>query len=142
MRIVNKKAFFDYHVIETWVAGIVLQGTEIKSIREGSVTFTDSFAYVSENAIFVKGMNIALYSFGTHNNHDPIRERKLLLKKKEIQKIASGLDKGITLKILAIFINDRGKCKVEIGLCRGKKNYDKRETIKARDVERDTKKEI
>ncbi len=142
MKLTNKKAYFEYEVLDTWTAGIVLRGTEIKSIREGSISFADSFAYIKDNALFVRGMTIALYSHGTCNNHDPEREKKLLLKKKEIKKIGDGLDQGITIKLLSIFINKRGFCKVEVGLCKGKKLYDKRETIKARDVERESQREI
>lgn len=137
MKLVNKKAYFEYHVLDTWVAGIVLQGTEIKSIRENNVNFADSFAYINNGEIFVKGIHIAPYEYEAHYNHVSDRERKLLLKKKEIKKIGASLEKGITLKVLSVFTTERGLCKVTLGLCRGKRLVDKREVIKARDIERE-----
>jgi SsrA-binding protein len=138
MKLVNKKAYFDYHVLETWIAGIVLKGTEIKSVRLNDLNFSESFAYINNGEIFVRGIHIALYAQGSYNNHIPDRERKLLLKKKEIKKIENSIDQGITLKLLSIFINERGKCKVLVGLCKGKKNYDKKNTI----IEKEMKKMI
>ncbi len=138
INIKNRQAFFNFEILDKVTAGISLWGTEIKSIREGKVNLQDSFCYFNGNEAFVKGMNIMPYTEGTYNNHEPTRERKLLLKKSEIKKLESKIDqKGFTLIPLRIFINDRGLAKLEIGIARGKKTYDKRESIKERDVKRE-----
>jgi len=138
INIKNRQAFFNFEILDKLVAGVVLTGTEIKSIREGKVNLQDSFCYFNRNEAFVKGLNIMPYTEGTYNNHEPTRERKLLLKKAELKKLESKVDqKGFTLLPLRIFINDRGLAKLEIALARGKKTHDKREGIKERDLKRE-----
>ena len=141
VNIKNKRASFEYQFIDTYVTGIMLTGTEIKSIRQQKVSLQDAYAYVKDNEMYVKQMNISKYDEGTHYNHDPLRERKLLLKKSEIKKIVARLDPGLTIIPLRLFINDRGFAKLEIALAKGKKLFDKREDIKARDVSREMAKE-
>ena len=134
----NKRATFDYEIIETWVAGIVLTGTEIKSIRLGKASLTDCYCYVNNGEMWIRGLNISEYYWGTYNNHQPKRDRKLLLQRREINKIARALqDNGLTVVGLRLFINERGLAKVMIGLARGRKNYDKREYIKDKDAKRE-----
>ncbi|AJO21922.1 SsrA-binding protein SmpB [Weizmannia coagulans] len=136
----NKKASHDYFIEETYEAGIVLQGTEIKSIRAGRVNLRDSFARVENGEVFVYGMHISPYEQGNRYNHDPLRPRKILLHKKEIDRLAGVTkEKGYALIPLKIYIKN-GYAKVLVGLARGKKNYDKRESMKkkeaAREIER------
>lgn len=139
----NRSATHEYFIDIRYVAGVVLLGTEIKSIRDGKVSFNDSYCLVHKGEIWIKSLHITPYSHGTVNNHDPLRDRKLLLQKREIRKIETKLkEKGYTLIPLRIFFNDKNLAKLEIGLARGKKLYDKRETIKNRDVERDMKRYI
>lgn len=134
----NKKATFDYEIVETWVAGIVLTGTEIKSIRLHKASLVDCYCSIHEGELFVRGMNIAEYDWGTYNNHAPKRERKLLLQKKELHKIERALqDKGITMVGLKLFVNDKGLAKLLIGLGKGRKSFDKREYIKDKDNKRE-----
>lgn len=134
----NKKATFDYEIVETWVAGIVLTGTEIKSIRLHKASLVDCYCSMHEGELFVRGMNIAEYDWGTYNNHAPKRERKLLLQKKELHKIERALqDKGITMVGLKLFVNDKGLAKLLIGLGKGRKSFDKREYIKDKDNKRE-----
>lgn len=134
----NKRATFDYEIIETWVAGIVLTGTEIKSLRLGKASLTDSYCYVIDGEMWIRGLNISEYYWGTYNNHQPKRDRKLLLQRREINKIARALqDNGLTVVALRLFINERGLAKVMIGLARGRKRYDKREYIKDKDAKRE-----
>lgn len=134
----NKKATFDYEIVETWVAGIVLTGTEIKSIRLHKASLVDCYCSMHEGELFVRGMNIAEYDWGTYNNHAPKRERKLLLQKKELRKIERALqDKGITMVGLKLFVNDKGLAKLLIGLGKGRKSFDKREYIKDKDNKRE-----
>ncbi len=137
VNIKNKRASFEYQFMDTYVTGIMLTGTEIKSIRQQKVNLQDAYAYVKDNELYVKQMNIARYDEGTHYNHDPLRDRKLLLKKSEIKKIVARLDPGLTIIPLRLFINDRGFAKLEIALAKGKKLFDKRDDIKARDVARE-----
>ncbi len=119
---------------------MVLTGTEVKSLREGKVSFNDSYCFFNRGELWIRSLHIAEYSHGTVNNHDPIRERKLLLNKRELRKIESKMkEKGYTIVPLRIFFNEKGMAKMEIGLGKGKKSYDKRETIKQRDVEREMK---
>lgn len=140
MEIKNRSAFHEYFIDNTYVAGIVLTGTEVKSLRTGKASFNDAYCIIHKGEVWVKSLHIAEYSHGTVNNHDPVRDRKLLLQKREINKIESKLkEKGYTLIPLRIFFNDKNLIKVEIGLARGKKLHDKRETIKKRDVEREMK---
>lgn len=140
MEIKNRSAFHEYFFDNKYVAGIVLTGTEVKSLREGKASFNDSYCIIHKGEMWLKSLHIAEYSHGTVNNHDPIRDRKLLLEKREIKKIEGKLkEKGYTLIPLRIFFNDKNLIKVEIGLGKGKKLHDKRETIKNRDVEREMK---
>ena len=143
MEIKNRSAFHEYFFDNTYVAGIVLTGTEVKSLRAGKASFNDSYCIIHKGEIWVKSLHIAEYSHGTVNNHDPVRDRKLLLQKREIEKIESKLkEKGYTLIPLRIFFNDKNFIKIEIGLGKGKKLHDKRDTIKKRDVEREMKRFI
>jgi SsrA-binding protein len=138
----NKRATFEYQILDTYVAGIMLTGTEIKSIRQSRVSLQDAYCYFSGEGLYVKGMNIAVYGEGTYYNHDPLRERKLLLQRKELKKLSGKLlDQGLTIVPLRLFINDRGFAKLEIALAKGKKLYDKREDIKSRDVAREVERE-
>jgi SsrA-binding protein len=133
----NKKAFHEYHVLETYKTGIVLTGTEIKSIRNGKVSMSDSHARIQNGEVFLHGLHISPYEQGGHYNHEPDRTRKLLLTKKEIKKLIGKLkESGITLIPLKIFF-ERCWVKVDLGLCKGKKIHDKRETIANRDQKRD-----
>jgi len=143
MDISNRKAYYEYNIEAKYIAGIVLTGTEIKSLRAGKASFNDSYCIIHKGEMWLKSLHIAEYSHGTTNNHDPIRDRKLLLQKREISKIEGKLkEKGYTLIPLRIFFNEKNLIKVEIGLGKGKKLHDKRETIKKRDVEREMKRFI
>ena len=136
----NRSAWYEYHIDDKYVAGLVLTGTEVKSLRAGRASFNDSYCYFHQGELWIKSLHIAEYSHGTYHNHEPLRERKLLLSKKELKKLESKLkEKGFTIVPLSIFFNDKGLAKIEIGLGKGKKLHDKRETIKARDSERDIK---
>ena len=140
MEISNRKAFHEYFFDIRYVAGIVLTGTEIKSLRTGKASFNDSFCQFHKGELFIKSLHISEYAFGNRTNHEPLQERKLLLHKKELRKMENKMkEKGFTIIPLKIFINENGFAKVEIGLGTGKKNYDKRATIKDRDVEREVK---
>ncbi|MDE6135478.1 MAG: SsrA-binding protein SmpB [Muribaculaceae bacterium] len=138
INIKNRRATFDYEIVETFTAGIVLTGTEIKSIREGHASLVDTFCYISSaGEVWVKNMNIAQYFYGTYNNHEARRDRKLLLNRKEIGKLMkNGRDSGFTIVPLRLFINERGLAKLVIGIARGKKEYDKRQAIKEREDKR------
>lgn len=143
MEIKNRSAFHEYFFDNKYVAGVVLTGTEVKSLRDGKASFNDSYCIIHKGEIWLKSLHIAEYSHGTVNNHDPVRDRKLLLQKREINKIEGKLkEKGYTLIPLRIFFNEKNLIKVEIGLGKGKKLHDKRETIKKRDVEREMKRFI
>ena len=143
MEIKNRAAYHEYFFDNKYVAGIVLTGTEVKSLREGKASFNDSYCIIHKGEMLLKSLHIAEYSHGTVNNHDPVRDRKLLLQKREINKIDAKLkEKGYTLIPLLIFLNEKNLIKVEIGLGKGKKLHDKRETIKKRDVEREMKRFI
>jgi SsrA-binding protein len=134
----NRSAYHDYFIEEKFDAGMVLAGTEVKSIRDGKVSFADSFCFFDKGELWVKSLHIAEYRFGTTNNHLSVHDRKLLLRKKELRKLENKMkEKGFTIIPLRIFFNERGYAKMEIGLCRGKKIFDKRETIKNRDSERE-----
>lgn len=138
VRIENRKAYYDYHILDTWQAGIALKGTEIKSIRETKVNMQDAYCDMRDGELYMVNLNISPFEQGTYNNHDPRRERKLLLTKRELKKLEKGLqENGTTAIPTKIYINDRGLCKVEVGLAKGKKAFDKRETIKERDVKRE-----
>lgn len=137
VNIKNRKATFDYEIVETFTAGIVLTGTEIKSIRLGKVGLTDTYCSVINGEVWVKNMYIAEYSFGSYNNHMTHRDRKLLLNRKEIRRIAKdALQPGFSIVPLRLFINDRGLAKLVIATARGKKQYDKRQSIKEREDKR------
>lgn len=134
----NKKASHDYEFLEKFIAGIKLTGTEIKSIRLGKAALSDSYCFFSEGELFLRGMHISEYWWGNLNNHDPIRDRKLLLTKRELRKIDRKVkETGLTIIVIKVFINDRGFAKAEIAISKGKKEYDKRETLKRRDSERE-----
>ena len=137
INIKNRRASFDYEIGDTFTAGIVLTGTEIKSLRQGKAGLTDTFCYVDNGEVWVKNMYIAVYFYGTYNNHATRRDRKLLLNRKEIAKLEkSGKETGFTIVPLRLFINDRGLAKLVIGIGRGKKAYDKRQAIKEREDKR------
>jgi len=134
----NKKASHDYEFIEKFVTGIVLSGTEIKSIRLGKATLADSYCFFNNGELFIKGMHIAEYWWGNLNNHDPLRERKLLLTSRELRKIERKIkESGLTIIVIKVFISGRGLAKAEIAISRGKKEYDKRETLKRKDASRE-----
>lgn len=134
----NKKAGFEYFLLEKFTAGLVLTGTEIKSIREGKANITDAYCVVLEGELYVKNMHINEYTFGNYNNHEPKRDRKLLITKRELRKIVVKLkDIGITIVPTLLFINEKGLAKLEIAVAKGKKLYDKRENIKQNDVRRE-----
>ncbi|HEY0432826.1 MAG TPA: SsrA-binding protein SmpB [Chitinophagaceae bacterium] len=136
----NRAAYFEYFIDNKYDAGMVLTGTEVKSLRQGRSSFNDSYCLIHKGEIWLKSLHIGEYSHGTTNNHDPLRDRKLLLQKKEIRKIESKLkEKGYTLIPLRIYFNEKNLAKIEIGLGKGKKLYDKRETIKQRDTQREMK---
>lgn len=137
VNIKNRRATFDYEITETFTAGMVLTGTEIKSIRAGKAGLTDSYCIVENGEVWVKGMNIAEYFYGSYNNHVARRDRKLLLNRKEINRLAKAAeDVGFTIVPLRIFISERGLAKLVIGIGRGKKQYDKRQSIKEREDKR------
>ncbi len=133
----NKRARFDYEISDTYIAGIVLTGTEIKSIRQGKASLTDTYCLVENGEVWVKGMNISEYFYGSYNNHETRRDRKLLLNRKEISKIAKAAeDTGFTIIPMKVFINDKGLAKMQIGIGRGKKQFDKRQSIREREDKR------
>jgi len=139
MEIKNRKALFDYEVIEKLIAGIVLTGTEIKSIREGKASLVDTYCYIKDNEVWLKNSYIKKFDIAAMTNHEERRDRKLLLSKQEIKRWKKPLlNPGVTIVPLKMFINQNGLCKVELCLCKGKKDYDKRESIK----EKDNKKEL
>jgi SsrA-binding protein len=138
IQIKNKKARFHFDIEDTFVAGIQLTGTEIKSIRQGKASLVDTYCYFQKQELWIKGMHIAEYGHGTHYNHEPKRDRKLLLRKNELEKLhKKKQEKGYTIVALRLFISERGWAKVEIGLAKGKKKYDKREEIRKKDLQRD-----
>lgn len=140
MEIRNRSAYFEYYIENTYDAGLVLTGTEVKSLREGRASFNDSYCYFNKGELWIKSLHISPYVQGTYNNHDPLRERKLLLSRRELKKLeAATKEKGYTIVPLRIWFNDKGLAKMEIGLGKGKKLHDKRETIKARDTQREIK---
>lgn len=134
----NKKAYFDYFIEEIIEAGIVLTGTEIKSLRLGKASIKESYAKIIKGELYIIGMNISPYEQGNRFNVDPLRDRKLLIHKRELLKLMNyTTQKGLTIVPLKVYINEDGRAKVEIGLARGKKNYDKRDSIQQRDAKRD-----
>ena len=135
--VTNRKARYDYHILDTWEAGIVLVGTEVKSLRQGKINLTDSFAVVDDGELFLYNVHIALYDQGSHFNHEPTRRRKLLLHRSEINRlIGRVVEKGLTLIPLKVYFS-RGRAKVELALVKGKREYDRRRTIADRDARRD-----
>jgi SsrA-binding protein len=138
INIVNRKARFEYKFLDTYTAGIILTGTEIKSIREGRVNLQEAFCTFQDEELYIKQMHISPYTEGSYNNHEPTRIRKLLLSKKELRKLSGKADeKGLTIVPIRLFISEKGWAKLEIALAQGKKLYDKREDIKQKDMDRE-----
>jgi SsrA-binding protein len=138
IEIKNKKASFEYEFLERFTAGIKLTGTEIKSIREGKANLIDTYCYFVNGELYVKGMHVAEYKWGTYSNHEPRRDRKLLLNKKELVKLfRSSQEKGLTIIAYKLWINEKGLAKLDISLVRGKKQFDKREDLKKKDADRE-----
>jgi len=139
VNILNRRASYEYSFLAKYDAGMMLQGTEIKSIREGNVNMQDGFcAFHSDGSLWVHNLSISQYTLGTYNNHEPKRERKLLLTKKELRQLAGkAVEQGVTIVPIRLFVNDRGFAKLEIALAKGKKLYDKRDDIKAKDQKRE-----
>ena len=141
VQIKNKKASFEYIFIDTYTAGIVLTGTEIKSVRLGKASLVDAFCYINNGEVWVKGMNISPYFYGSYSNHDAKRDRKLLLQRREIRKLEKATkDTGKTIVPLELFINEKGLAKMEIALCQGKHTYDKRQSLREADDKREVAK--
>jgi len=137
INIKNKKAFHNYEILDRYVAGIQLQGTEIKSIRQGKVSLAEAYAVFEGNELYVRGMQIAEYAWASYNSHQPGRDRKLLLNRSELKKLQRKVkESGLTIAALRLFMSDSGYAKIEIGLARGKREYDKRETIRRKDTQR------
>lgn len=140
MELNNKKAFYEYFFEAKYIAGIVLQGTEIKSLRAGKASFNDSYCLFEKGELYVKSLHISEYAYGTYTNHEPMQERKLLLQKRELRKLETkAKEKGYSIIPLRIFISEKGLAKMEIGLGKGKKLFDKRNTIRDRENDRDIK---
>lgn len=138
IEISNRRATYEFHLLETFVAGIVLTGTEVKAIREGKVNLGDAFCFFKDNELYVKNLNISEYSRGNINNHDPLRIRKLLLTKRELRRLSTKIkERGLTIVPVRIYFNEKGYCKMEIALAKGKKTHDKRESIKLREGKRE-----
>lgn len=138
IEIKNRKASFNYEFLEEYTAGIVLKGTEIKSLREGKASIAESFCEFNQGELFIINMNIEIYSHASHFNHKPKSERKLLLNRKELKKLEKEVrNTGLTIVPINLYINENGLAKLKIALARGKKDYDKRENIKERDTKRD-----
>ncbi|HNQ62322.1 MAG TPA: SsrA-binding protein SmpB [Bacteroidia bacterium] len=141
--IVNKKASFEYHLLQSYTAGIMLTGTEVKSIREGKASLSEAFCILTNSELWVKNLHISEFKQGSYNNHEPKRLRKLLLNKAELRKIDSKLkEKGTTLIPVKLYFNERGFAKLEISLARGKKTFDKREDLKKKDQEREIRRVV
>ena len=139
----NKKAFFNYEILETYEAGIALLGTEVKSVREGRISLKESYAEVKDGEVFLIHCHISPYEAANRFNHDPLRERKLLLHKREIKRLSGKIrEKGLTLVPTKVLINEKGRVKVEIGLAKGKRAYQKRDTIRERDRDREMRAEL
>jgi SsrA-binding protein len=140
LEISNRKAYHEYFFEAKYIAGMVLSGTEIKSLRAGKASFNDSYCFFHKGELFVKSLHISEYAFGTYTNHEPLQERKLLLTKRELKKLENKTkEKGYSIIPLRIFLSEKGLAKMEIGLGKGKKTYDKRNTIKERESDRDVK---
>ncbi len=135
----NRKASFEYHFLDTIEAGIVLFGTEVKSIRQNGASISEAYCYISRGEMFIKSMHISMLKNVGDNQHDPLRERKLLLSKKEIRKLENELkNQGLTIIPVSLYTNKRGLVKIKIALAKGKKLFDKRESIKSKDIKRET----
>lgn len=140
MEIKNRSAYYEYAIEDKWDAGMVLTGTEVKSLRAGKASFNDSYCIIHHGELWVKNLHISEYDYGTYANHLPMRDRKLLLQKRELKKIETRLkDKGYTIIPLRIFFSESGKAKIQVGLGRGKKLHDKRAAIKEREVQKEIK---
>ena len=138
VNIKNKRAYFDYEVLQRYTAGLQLFGTEIKSIRESKASLSDTYCSFEAGELWVRGMHIAQYAFGSYNNHDVRRNRKLLLTRRELRKLENAVkDTGKTIIPLSLFINEKGLAKMEIGLCQGKHSYDKRQSLREKDDKRE-----
>lgn len=138
INIENRRAKFDYQFLETFTAGLVLKGTEIKSIREGKAGLSDSYCYFKNNELYIKNMHVSEYTEASFYNHEPLRERKLLLTKTEINKLLKKIkDQGLTIIPIRLYITDKGFAKIEIALSKGKREFDKRDDIKKRDIQRE-----
>jgi SsrA-binding protein len=143
VNIENRRAKFDFEFIDTFTAGLVLKGTEIKAIREGKAGLADSYCYFRDNELYVRNFHIAEYSNASFYQHEPMRERKLLLSRQELNKLIKKVkDQGLTIVPVKLFINDKGFAKLNIALARGKKSFDKRQDIKKRDVERELNRKL
>jgi len=143
MEIKNRSAYFEYFIDDKFTAGIMLTGTEVKSLREGKANFNDSYCIFQKGELWIRSFHISEYSHGTVNNHDPIRERKLLLNRRELKKLEARIkEKGYTIVPLRLYFNEKNLAKMDIGLGKGKKLHDKRETIKQRDTDREIKRYI
>ena len=138
VNIKNKKAAFEYFFIETFTAGIVLTGTEIESIRAGKASLVDSYCFITNEEMWVRGMSVSPYFYGSYNNHEMKRDRKLLLTRREINRLQSATKQtGYTIVPLLVFIDENGRAKMDIGLCKGKKAFDKRQTLKEKEDRRE-----
>lgn len=138
LNIVNRRASFDYQLLQRFTAGIVLTGTEIKSVRSGHVNLTDAFCFFKDGELFIRNMHISQWKQGSHYNHDPLRVRKLLLKKSELKKLRTkATEKGFTIVPVKITLSESGYAKIEIAIAQGKKSFDKREDIKKKDQQRE-----
>ena len=142
INIKNRKASFEYTLLDKYIAGLQLKGTEIKSIREGKAALNDAFCFFEKDELFIKGLHITEYGKASFYNHEPVRNRKLLLHKKELRKISNSFTEGMTIVPLRLFVTDKGWAKLEFALAKGKKQFDKRETIKRRELERNLGRKI
>ena len=141
IKIINKKAKFNFEFLEYFTAGIMLVGSEIKSIRNYDVNFLDSYCYIKDNEVFIKNLHISEFKQANINNHDPVRDRKLLLTKREIKKLIKRKE-NLTIVPVNLFINDKGLCKLTIAIAKGKKLYDKKNKIKEKDIEKEKMKQL
>jgi SsrA-binding protein len=138
IEIKNKRASFDFEFIERYIAGVMLKGTEIKAIRLGKANINDAYCVFERNELFIRNMNVSEYDWGSYTNHDPRRDRKLLLQRKELNKLErKAKDKGLTIVAIKLFVNDKGLAKIDIALAKGKKEFDKREDLKQKDAKRE-----
>ena len=142
VNITNKRASYEYHILQKYTAGVQLLGTEIKSVRDGNVNLGDAFCFFKDEELYIRNMHIGSFKQASYNNHEPLRVRKLLLKKNELHKLrVKAAERGLTIIPLKMFLSETGYAKIEIAVGQGKKSFDKRESIKERDVEREMKRE-